>query len=67
MSALRMAELLLNRCKQRQAENHATMDKGVNNDQYQRLVGKNQELGWVMSLTREYLQQVEGEEADDEF
>jgi len=49
------------------AENHAGMDKGVNEEQYQRLVGKNQELRWVMDLTKEYLQQVESEETLDEL
>lgn len=67
MSALRIAELLLNRCKARVAENHAGMDKGVNEEQYQRLVGKNQELRWIMDLTKEYLQQVESEETLDEL
>jgi len=67
MSALRIAELLLNRCKARTAENHATMDKGVNIEQYERLVGKNQELRWVMDLTKEYLQQVESEDELDEL
>jgi len=43
------------------------MDKGVNEEQYQRLVGKNQELRWVKDLVREYLQQVESEEELDEL
>ena len=67
MSALQIAELLLNRCNARTAENHAAMDKGVNEEQYQRLVGKNQELRWVKDLVREYLQQVESEEELDEL
>jgi hypothetical protein len=67
MSALRMAELILVRCKERVSENHAQMDKGQNPEQYQRLVGKNQELKWVVDLTREYLQQVEGEDEADEL
>jgi hypothetical protein len=67
MSALRIAELLLSRCKERLAENHATMDKGGAVEQYQRLVGKNQELRWMMDLTKEYLQQVESEEELDEL
>jgi len=43
------------------------MDKGVNIEQYERLVGKNQELRWVMDLTKEYLQQVESEDELDEL
>lgn len=65
MSALRMAELIQNRCKSRLAENHGHMDKGTGLEQYHRLVGKNQELKWVLELTKEFLQQVEGEELDD--
>jgi hypothetical protein len=66
MSALRMAELVLNRSKERMAENHAQMDKGCGHDQYMKLVGKNVELKWVQTITREFLAQVEGEdEADD--
>jgi len=66
MSALRMAELILNRTKARVTENHVHMDKGAGIEQYNRLVGKNQELRWIQDLTREFLQQVEGEEAEDD-
>ena len=62
MSALRLAELILNRTKERREENRVTMEKGVGNDQYLKLVGKNSELKWVQSITREFLEKVEGEE-----
>jgi len=62
MSALRMAELILNRTKDRIAENHAQMDKGGDHGQYMKLVGKNVELRWVAGITREFLEKVEGEE-----
>ncbi len=66
MSALRIAELIFVRTKERIAENHAQMDKGVGHDQYMKLVGKNVELRWVQDITREFLEKVEGEdEADD--
>jgi len=66
MSALRIAELVLNRAKERLAENHANMDKGVPHDQYMKLVGRNAELRWIMEITREFLEQVEGEEETGE-
>ena len=67
MSALRIAELILNRAKERIRENHAAMDKGGNHDQYMKLVGKNAELRWVEGITREFLEKVEGEEEPDEL
>lgn len=65
MSALRMAELVLNRTKERMAENHAQMDKGCGHDQYMKLVGKNVELKWIQTIVREFLEKVEGEEVDE--
>ncbi len=67
MSALRMAELILGRAKERLEENHKEMDKGKQVDQYNRLVGKNQELKWIQDMTREFLAQVEGEETVDDL
>ena len=67
MSALRMAELILNRTKDRIRENHATMDKGGGHDQMMKLVGQNKELRWVEGITREFLEKVEGEEEPDEL
>ncbi len=67
MSALRMAELVLNRSKERMAENHAQMDKGCGHDQYMKLVGKNVELKWIQTITREFLVKVEGEEEADDL
>lgn len=67
MSALRMAELIFLRTKERMAENHAQMDKGGGHDQYMKLVGKNAELKWVQTITREFLEKVEGEEGTDEL
>ncbi len=67
MSALRMAELILNRTKDRIRENHATMDKGGDHGQMMKLVGKNSELRWVEGITREFLEKVEGEEEPDEL
>lgn len=66
MSALRMAELVLNRAKERIADNHAQMDKGGNYDQYMKLCGRNAELRWVMGITRDFLAKVEGEEESDD-
>lgn len=67
MSALRMAELILNRTRDRIRENHAAMDKGGNHDQFMKLVGKNSELRWVEGITREFLEKVEGEEEPDDL
>ncbi len=67
MSALRMAELILNRTRDRIRENHAAMDKGGGHDQYMKLVGKNSELRWVEGITKEFLEKVEGEEEPDEL
>jgi hypothetical protein len=43
------------------------MDKGCGHDQYMKLVGKNVELKWVQTITREFLAQVEGEDEADEL
>lgn len=67
MSALRLAELILTRARERVEENHGEMDKGQPNDRYRTLVGKNQELRWIQDICREYLAQVEGEEELDEL
>lgn len=67
MSALRMAELVLTRAKERKAENHIQMDKGVGHEQYWKLVGRNAELKWIQDITREFLAKVEGEEEADEL
>jgi hypothetical protein len=67
MSALRMAELVLNRAKERIEENRSTMEKGVGNDQYMKLVGRIAEDRWIMDITREFLAKVEGEEEADEL
>ena len=67
MSALRIAELILVRTKDRIAENHAEMDKGKTHDQYMKLVGKNTELRWIQEVTREFLAKVEGEDEADEL
>jgi len=67
MSALRMAELILTRARERLEENHVQMDKGGTHDQYMKLVGKNTELRWVQDMTREFLAKVEGEEELDEL
>lgn len=66
MSALRIAELVLNRAKERIRENHVQMDKGCGQDQYMKLCGKNAELRWIMGITREFLAQVEAEEDSDD-
>lgn len=65
MSALRLAELLLVRVKDRIKENHTEMDKGKPFDQYNRLVGKNQELKWIQAEVGDFLRKVEGEELDE--
>jgi hypothetical protein len=49
------------------AENHAQMDKGGGHDQYMKLVGKNAELKWIQTITREFLAKVEGEDEADEL
>ena len=67
MSALRLAELILTRSRERVEENHAAMDKGQPDHLYQRYVGKNQELRWIQDICREFLEQVEGEEELDEL
>jgi len=67
MSALRIAELILNRSRERLEENHIQMDKGLGHDQYMKLCGKNQELRWIQDITREFLAKVEGEEELDEL
>ena len=67
MSALRMAELILNRTKDRIRENHAAMDKGPDHGAYMKPVGKNSELRWVEGITKEFLEKVEGEEEPDEL
>lgn len=67
MSALRIAELILVRARERLEENHIQMDKGLGHDQYMKLVGKNVELRWIQDITREFLTQVEGEEELDEL
>ena len=67
MSALRMAELILNRTRERVRENHAQMDKGPDHGQYMKLVGKNAELRWIEGITKEFLEKVEGEEEPDDL
>lgn len=67
MSALRMAELILNKTRERVRDNHAQMDKGCGHDTYMKLVGRNAELRWVEGITREFLEKVEGEEEPDEL
>ena len=67
MSALRIAELILVRTKERIGENHAQMDKGGSHDSYMKLVGQNKELRWIQAVTREFLEKVEGEDAQDEL
>ena len=66
MSALRIAELILSRTKDRIRENHAHMDRGVDYGQYMKLCGKNAELKWIEGITKEFLEKVEGEEESDE-
>ena len=61
MSALRMAELILGRAKERLEENHKEMDKGKQADQYQRLVGKNQEVCWIQYMPGVFFSHVVGE------
>lgn len=65
MSALRMAELIVRRCKERTAANHAAMDRGVDPEQYMKLVGRNAALKELQTETQDFLKQVEGEELDD--
>lgn len=67
MSALRIAELILVRTRERIEENRTTMEKGVGQEQYLKLVGKNSELRWIQGITREFLEKVEGEEESDEL
>jgi len=67
MSALRIAELILTRARERLEENHVQMDKGGSHDQYMKLCGKNSELRWIQDITREFLAKVEGEEELDEL
>lgn len=67
MSALRLAELVLVRSRERVEENHIEMDKGQPLDRYNRLVGKNQELKWIQDICREFLEKVEGEDTLDEL
>ena len=67
MSALRMAELILNKTRERIRDNHAQMDKGGDHGQYMKLCGQNRELRWVEGITREFLEKVEGEEEPDEL
>jgi len=66
MSALRLAERLIKRAKERTKENHKEMDKGKSNDEYHRLVGKNQELRWMQNECKEFLAQIEREEDLDD-
>lgn len=67
MSALRMAELVLNRARERIEENRSSMEKGVAHDQYMKLCGRIAEDRWIMGICREFLAQVEGEEEADEL
>ena len=65
MSAIRLAEIILKRSKEKIEEHHKQMDKGVSHDAYLKLVGRNAELKEVISMTRETLDKIEGEDVDD--
>ncbi len=65
MSAMRLAEIILKRCNDKIEEHHRNMDKGQSQEIYWKTVGRNAELREVISMTRETLARIEGEDVDD--
>ncbi len=67
MSAIRFADLLRGRIREKEQEHHAAMDKGAGPEQYLKLVGRQQQLKEVRGWIGDALNQVDSEEGEDDL
>ncbi len=67
MSAIRFADVLRARITEKVQEHHAQMDKGIGQEQYNKLVGRQQQLKEVRGWISDALNQVDSEEGEDDL
>ena len=65
MSMIRLAELFRQRLTEKEIEHHAKMDKGQSPEQYNRLVGRNQQIKECRTWVTEILGRLDSEEGED--
>ncbi len=67
MSAIRFADLLRARITEKVQEHHSQMDKGGGLEQYNKLVGRQQQLKEMRGWITDALNLVDSEEGEDDL